>query len=109
MTRIERITDMIETYATDSHLEGYDRGYDEAWDEARDKGFDEGYIAGIQYTIERLLEDYVDETNFVVTPVSHPELQDMLKDHYTNGPMCVMLYMNWLTSRLRDGYKDKSL
>ncbi len=99
--RMEQITRMIEDYATDSHMDGYHQGYDESWDEARDKGFDEGYATGYQQALDNVME-VVDRTGFVMTPESEDECSSMIESFQDNGPLCVMIYMNFLAARIKE-------
>ena len=99
-TRMDRITEQIEDYASDAHMDGYHQGYDEAWDESRNQGHDEGYAIGYQRALEDILE-MVEETKYVMTPESREECTSMLKSFQENGIMSVMLYMNYLYNQIK--------
>ena len=99
-TRMDRIAEQIEDYASDAHMDGYHAGYDEAWDEARGQGHDEGYAMGYQRALEDILE-MVDETKYVATPETREECTDLLKAFQENGPLSVMLYMNYLYNQIK--------
>ena len=74
-------------------------GYDGSWDEARDKGFDEGYETGRDRAFDEVLE-MIDLTPMVVTPESRKECSDKMLDFDDNGPLCVMMYMNYLHAQI---------
>ena len=99
-TRMDRITEQIEDYASDAHMDGYLQGYDEAWDEARGQSHDEGYAMGYQRALEDILE-MVDETKYVMTPESREECTSMIESFKDNGPLSVMLYMNYIYNQIK--------
>ena len=99
-TRMDRIAEQIEDYASDAHMDGYHQGYDEAWDEARNQGWDEGFADGAQNIIDQILE-MVDETRYVMTPESREECTSMIESFKDNGPLSVMLYMNYLYNQIK--------
>ena len=99
-TRMDRITEQIEDYASDAHMDGYHQGYDEAWDEARGQGHDEGYAMGYQRALEDILE-MIDETKYVMTPETREECTSMIESFKDNGPLAVMIYMNYLYNQIK--------
>ena len=99
-TRMDRITEQIEDYASDAHMDGYHQGYDEAWDEARNKGYDEGFEDGAQDIIDKILE-MVDETGYVMVPETREECTSMIESFKNNGPLAVMIYMNYLYNQIK--------
>ena len=99
-TRMDRIAEQIEDYASDAHMDGYHQGYDEAWDEARNQGHDEGYAMGYQRALEDILE-MVDSVNYVAVPETREECTELLKSFQENGPLSVMLYVNYLYNQIK--------
>lgn len=100
MSRIDKITEDIENYASDSFMDGYHAGYDEAWDEALDKGHDDGYQHGYQQALDNVME-MVNRTGWVMTPESREECTSMIESFQDNGLMSVMLYMNYLAAQIK--------
>ena len=99
-TRMDRITEQIEDYASGAHMDGYHQGYDEAWDEARNQGHDEGVAWGRNDTLDQM-DEMVDYTAWVMTPETKEECTSMIESFKDNGPMCVMLYMNYLHAQIK--------
>ena len=99
-TRMDRIAEQIEDYASDAHMDGYHQGYDEAWDEARGQGYDEGRSLGYQAALDDILE-MVDSVNYVVVPESREECTSMIESFKDNGPLAVMIYMNYLYNQIK--------
>ena len=106
--RLHKIATDIETFVKDAEDDGYHDGhhdgFDEGWGEGRDKGYDDGWEDACQY----ILDKYLTENRWVITPESQEEFSSLMEIHADNTAMCMMIMQNWMTVLVREMKVNKA-